>query len=122
THLVLKFGKDADVMHPALLIESGHRLGAYCLAPAGDHFLESRRFVRRGYGEAHHVAAEVPFGDNPVGLEPMIEINGPPPPTLRREVAGAVVKHVSVPVDATSSNDDTDIIGALVASRAGRVH
>ena len=65
-HLILQFGKGADVVHPPLLVERRHRFGAQHLAAAGAHRLVTDARIDGAQNVFDHVAAVVHFADNAV--------------------------------------------------------
>ena len=82
-HLVFQRGKRADVLHPALLVERRHRLGAQPLAARGPHRHHRHRAVGLADHRAHHVAALVHFDDQRIGLESFATARSPWRPSRR---------------------------------------
>jgi len=112
THLVLEVGEIADMVDLALLVQSTDRLSPDRLAPTCDNLFESGLFICCGHGEPHHVATIVALCHDAIRTPPVVQVNSPPAPALRRHLAGAVLQDVSLAIHALACDDDADIVTA----------
>ena len=70
------------MMHLALLIEGGYRLGSCLFSPAGVHGLIGYRTIHRPKGIFYHLAAIVNFPNDAVCLGFGVGPDGPPCPGI----------------------------------------
>lgn len=64
------------MMHPALLVKRGDRLGAQPFSPAGMHFFNRHSAVDLAQQGFNKIAALVDFSDDAVRLNAVIQANG----------------------------------------------
>jgi hypothetical protein len=67
-HLILKRRRAADVVHAALFVEAGHRLGALVLAARRVHADDAQAGLNDTQHVAHQLPALVDLGDDGIGL------------------------------------------------------
>src|SRR5579883_530455 len=119
--LIFELGETAGMMHLALRIAHRDRLGAHRLAAARGDEPHGHIGIGGLDRRAHHLAAEIRFGDNAIGAIFMKGRNRTPPPNRWRFAARAVREYIAIPAVRTGGDDNADFIGAeIVASRSAR--
>src|SRR5690606_9232729 len=95
--------------HPALLVESGNRLGSCHLAAARCHFLVRHLVVDGADDMLDHGTAEVALRDNAVCLELLIGGDSTPAPAIRAQLAGSIGQHIGTTINPLPSHDNADL-------------
>ena len=105
------------MMHPALLVKRGDRLGARHLAVRGMH--RGKRHVRVGHAQHRldHLAAIVDLRDDAVGVVRAVSADRGPGPFQRRVTAGRVFQHITVPLGVAARDDNAGFVGVLARCR-----
>ena len=110
-------------MHLALRIAHRDGLGAHGLAAARSHEPHRHIGVGRLDRRAHHLAAEIAFGDDAIGAIFMKGHDRATAPDGRCLAAGEIGENIAIAVDAARGDDKADFVGAeIIASRrTGRI-
>src|SRR5665213_1457099 len=114
-HLVFERRKGPQMMHPALLVERGDRLGPGDLAARGMHRGERHVRIDHAQRRLYHLAAIVHLGDDSVGVARAVGGDRRFRPLGRRIAARHIRQHIALP-----AGKDTGGQGYVLADVSGR--
>ena len=107
--------------HAPLFIQRRHGFSPRCLSPACNHFLKRDGAICRTDDGSNHRAAEVSLRHDPVGLMSVIGSDRPSRPAIRRQLAGAILQHITASVYPATDNHDSDVIALIVDASEDQV-
>ena len=104
-------------MDTPLLVERRDGLGSESLTAGSRDQSHGYCGVDGADGGLDHLAAEVGLGDDAVGLQLVVELDGSSRPTLRCKPLRHVSQYVCVGITTSPSGDDSDLGMALSSCR-----